>query len=133
LSLTAASGGLRAIDGGYVYAPIPEASTTALMLAGLLLILGTRSARTRIVDRRKDLGLPGGRCLRSLAVTAITVAVLRAPGACLSVAGSKRHPFNVTSDRFCFWPIAVLKELQPFGDLIVCNDSTKEESMAMWA
>ena len=47
LFLTAASGGLRAVDGSYVYAPIPEPSTTALMLAGLLVILGTCSARTR--------------------------------------------------------------------------------------
>jgi len=47
LFLTAASGGLRAVDGGYVYAPIPEPSTIALMLAGLLVILGTCSARTR--------------------------------------------------------------------------------------
>ena len=45
LSVTAASGGLQAVDGGYVYAPIPEPSTTALMLAGLLIILGTCSAR----------------------------------------------------------------------------------------
>jgi len=47
LSLTAASGGLQAVDGGYVYAPIPEPSTIALMLAGLLVILGTCSARSR--------------------------------------------------------------------------------------
>jgi hypothetical protein len=38
LSLTAASGGLQAVDGGYVYAPIPEPSTIALMFAGLGLI-----------------------------------------------------------------------------------------------
>lgn len=42
LFLTAASGGLRAIDGGYIYAPIPEPSTIALMLAGLVVIVGAR-------------------------------------------------------------------------------------------
>jgi hypothetical protein len=45
--LTASSGGLRTVEGSYVYPPIPEPSTTALMLAGLLVILGTCSARMR--------------------------------------------------------------------------------------
>ena len=38
LSLTAASGGLHAVGGGYIYAPIPEPSTVAMLLAGLGLI-----------------------------------------------------------------------------------------------
>jgi hypothetical protein len=50
LFLEAASGGLRAVDGGYIYGPIPEPSAVALMLAGLGLLVVWR-VRTRTAPR----------------------------------------------------------------------------------
>lgn len=46
LDLAASSRALRADDGSYVYAPIPEPSTAALLLLGLL-VVGLGSARLR--------------------------------------------------------------------------------------